>query len=130
MLIAFIIFQVIIAVIIGARLAVFLRQNPRELLKDKFCKVLTLRFIYLILDVWAGIMFWIIFFTSAYWFVTYKLQGSAYLLLPSIDNWGTTYRVFDAIFGIVLAFRFFAIIFAIFEQASVDIFLIDWEAQP
>jgi Meckelin (Transmembrane protein 67) len=129
-LIAFLIFQVVIAVIVGSRLAVFLRQNPKELLKDKFCKVLTFKLIYLIMDVWAGIMFWIIFFTSAYWFVTYKLQGQAYLLLPSIDNWGTSYRVFDAIFGIVLAFRFLSIVFAIFEQASVDIFLIDWEAQP
>jgi len=75
-------------------------------------------------------MFWIVFFTSGYWFVTYKLQGNAYLLLPSVDNWGLTYRVFDAIFGIVLALRFLSIVSVILEQTSVDIFLIDWERQP
>ena len=84
----------------------------------------------MLFDVWSGIMFWILFFTTGYWFVTYKLQGNAYLLLPSVDNWGFTYQVFDAIFGIVLAFRFLAIICAIIEQTSVDIFLIDWERQP
>jgi hypothetical protein len=62
--------------------------------------------------------------------VTYKLQGNAYLLLPSVDNWGLTYRVFDAIFGIVLALRFLSIVSVILEQTSVDIFLIDWERQP
>ena len=75
-------------------------------------------------------MFWIVFFTSGYWFVTYKLQGNAYLLLPSVDNWGKTYQIFDAIFGVVLALRLLAIIYVILEQTSVDIFLIDWEAQP
>ena len=60
-------------------------------------------------------MFWIVFFTSGYWFVTYKLQGNAYLLLPSVDNWGLTYRVFDAIFGIVLALRFLSIVSVILE---------------
>ena len=75
-------------------------------------------------------MFWIIFFTAGYWFVTYKLQENAYLLLPSVDDWDYTYQVFDAIFGIVLAFRFLAIMMAIWEQTSVDIFLIDWEQQP
>jgi meckelin len=29
--------------------------------------------VYLLFDVWSGIMFWIVFFTSGYWFVTYKL---------------------------------------------------------
>lgn len=38
--------------------------------------------------------------------------------------------MFDAVFGLVLAFRFLAIVMAIFEQTSVDIFLIDWEQQP
>jgi hypothetical protein len=51
-------------------------------------------------------------------------------LLPSVDNWGTTYLVFDVVFGLVLALRFLAIVYSIVEQTSVDIFLIDWERQP
>ena len=72
-LIAFIIFQVIIAVIIAFRLYFFLQQNPRTLLNEKFTNILLFRFFYLLFDVWSGIMFWIIFFTSGYWFITFKL---------------------------------------------------------
>ena len=129
-MIAFIVFQVIIAIIIAFRLYYFLKQNPRALLKEKFSKVLGLRVLYLIFDVWSGIMFWILFFTAGYWFITYKLQANAYVLLPSIDEWSTTYRVFDAIFGIILAFRLCAILMKIVEQSSCDIFLIDWEQSP
>lgn len=72
-LIAFIIFQCIIAVIIAIRLAVWMKQNPRVLLQGKYGGHLAFRFFYLLFDVWSGIMFWIIFFTAGYWFVTYKL---------------------------------------------------------
>ena len=126
-LIAFIIFQVFIALVISFRLYYFLKQNPRSLLKDRFAKTLTFKLLYLLFDVWSGIMFWILFFTTAYWFITYKLQSNAYVLLPSLDDWSTSYMVFDVIFGIVLLFRFLALLFAIIEQSNVDIFLIDWE---
>lgn len=72
-------------------------------------------------------MFWIVFFTSAYWFVTYKLQANAYVLLPSVDDWDSSYKIFDIVFGFILALRFIAIIMKIIEQSTVDIFLIDWE---
>lgn len=108
----------------------FLKQNPRALLQGRYIKVLLSKFFYLLCDVWSGIMFWILFFTAGYWFITYKLQANAYILLPSVDDWTTTYLVFDAIFGLILALRFIAIVMAIVEQASVDIFLIDWEQPP
>lgn len=73
-------------------------------------------------------MFWIIFFISGYWFITYKLQANAYLLLPSVDSIDFSYMVFDIIFGIVLAFRLISIILKIIEQSNLDIFLIDWES--
>ena len=112
---AFIIFQVVIVVIIGVRLAAWLKQNPRALLPGKFGSHLAFRVFYLLFDVWSGIMFWIIFFTAGYWFVFYKLQENAYLLLPSVDEWDYSYQIFDAIFGIVLAFRFLAIMMAIWD---------------
>ena len=74
-LIAFIIFQVFIAVIVGVKLYYFIVQNPASLLPGKFGRVLILKLIYLIMDVWSEIMFWIVFFTSGYWFIVYKLQA-------------------------------------------------------
>ena len=47
-----------------------------------------------------------------------------------MDDWDFSYQIFDAIFGIVLAFRLLAIMMTIWEQTSIDIFLIDWEQQP
>ena len=60
-------------------------------------------------------MFWIVFFTSAYWFITYKLQANAYVLLPSVDDWEESYRVFDIVFGFILAMRFIAVVMKIIE---------------
>ena len=77
--------------------------------------MLALKLIYLILDVWSEIMFWIVFFVSGYWFIVYKLQASAYFLLPSVDDWDSSYMIFDIIFGIILGFRFTAIVFKIVE---------------
>ena len=72
-------------------------------------------------------MFWILFFISGYWFIVYKLQAEAYVLLPSVDDWDSSYMIFDIVFGIILAFRLLSIVFKIVEQSKIDIFLIDWE---
>jgi meckelin len=114
-LIAFIIFQVIILIIVAIKMYYFVKQNPKELLGERFMSVFFKKLPHVFFDTWSGIMFWIIFFTTAYWFITYKLQANAYVLLPSLDDWATTYQVFDAVFGITLAFRFLAIVFSIFE---------------
>lgn len=57
------------------------------MLKENFFRVIIVKFLYTLLDVWSEIMFWITFFTSAYWFVTFKMQANAYILLPSVDDW-------------------------------------------
>jgi hypothetical protein len=49
--------------------------------------MLAYKIVYYILDVWSEIMFWILFFVTLYWFVSYKLQANAYVLLPSVDDW-------------------------------------------
>lgn len=74
-------------------------------------------------------MFWVLFFTSLYWFVTYKMQANAYILLPSFDDWSSTYMIFDIVFGITLALRVLSVLMTIVEQSTVDVFFIDWE-QP
>lgn len=129
-LIAFIIFQVLICIVITMKMYYFVKQNPKELLKERFTSVFFKKLPHVFFDVWSGIMFWILFFTTAYWFITFKLQANAYVLLPSIDDWGTSYLVFDTIFGLVLAFRLISMVLSIIKQTSVDIFLIDWEPAP
>ena len=64
-----------------------IKHNPPSMLKENFFRVIIVKFLYTLLDVWSEIMFWITFFTSAYWFVTFKMQANAYILLPSVDDW-------------------------------------------
>jgi hypothetical protein len=91
----------------------FVKQNPRELLKERFTSTFFKKLPHVFLDAWSGIMFWILLFTTAYWFITFKLQANAFVLLPSLDDWATSYQVFDAIFGLVLAFRFLSMLMTI-----------------
>ena len=97
------------------------------MLKEKFARLFLYKLVFHIMDVWAEIMFWIIFLISTYWFFVYKLQANAYILLPSVDDWEQSYKIFYIIFGLVLGFRFVVIILRIIEQSMIDVFLIDWE---
>lgn len=72
-------------------------------------------------------MFWILFFTSMYWFIAFKLQANAYILLPSVDDWNQSYQIFYIVYGIVISFRFLCVVYKIIEQSTIDIFFIDWE---
>lgn len=65
----------------------FVKQNPRVMLGPKFGKVVGAKLLYTLMDTWSEIMFWITFFTSMYWFITFKMQANAYVLLPSVDDW-------------------------------------------
>jgi hypothetical protein len=79
------------------------------------------------MDMWSEIMFWILFFTSLYWFVAYKISSNVAVVMPSYDEWNNNYIVFYIVFGLVLLLRVIVTILKIIEQSNVDIFLIDWE---
>jgi len=72
-LIAFIVFHVLIFAIIIVRTYFFYVQNPSDLLKEKFFSKFLWKLLYHFVDTWSEIMFWILFFTTGYWFIVYKL---------------------------------------------------------
>lgn len=72
-------------------------------------------------------MFWFLFFTTMYWFVVYKLQTNAFVLMPSVDDWEHSYRIFYFIFGFILGCKLVVMVMKIIEQGRIDIFFIDWE---
>lgn len=52
----------------------------------------------LVISCWFGkVMFWFLFGISAYWFIFFKLQYRAYVLLPFVDDltYGAFFRPFD-----------------------------------
>ena len=78
------------------------------------------------LDTWVTLFFWYLVGFSTYWFVFYKLQNRAYVLLP-VYKWWTTYRSFDILFGVLASAKLLVILLRIGAQSSYDIFFIDWE---
>lgn len=128
MLIAFIIFQVFIFVLVVVRQVFFFQNNPPLLLtQSRFIKLFIYKFFFNLFDLWSEVMFWILFFSSMYWFIAYKLSTMATVLLPSFDDWSTSYKVFYLIFALVLIFRLLVIVMKIIEQSNLDLFFIDWE---
>lgn len=113
--------------IVAVRLYFFYTHNRPNILRTKFAKAFFLYLFYFLFDVWSTIMFWVAFFSTAYWFVFYKLEKNAKLLLPSTHMLNYAYKFFNIFFYIILALKTIAVIMKILIQSNVDIFVIDWE---
>jgi len=125
-LILLIISQVLILCIVIIKVVYFCRANPPTLLGAKFRAFFTFRLVYFVCDTWANYSFYVGFFVTFYWFIMYKMQDYAYLLLPNAENSGA-YAVFEYFFYAVLASKTVAIILQIVYQATADVLIIDWE---
>jgi hypothetical protein len=66
----------------------FVKENPPGLFPklNRFYGYLIQVFIYTLVSAESVIMFWVTFFITSYWFIMYKLQDNAYILLPSVDK--------------------------------------------
>ena len=72
-------------------------------------------------------MFYVCFFTTAYWFIFYKMQKNAKLLLPSFSGFNEPYEFFHIFFLVILATKTIAVFMKIVIQSKADIFIMDWE---
>jgi len=72
-------------------------------------------------------MFWVAFFINGYFFIMYKMQDNAYLLLPSTEAEDSFYVTFTIIFLITVSFKTIAVLYRIVEQSTADVILMDWE---
>lgn len=72
-------------------------------------------------------MFWVAFFINGYFFIMYKMQDNAYLLLPSTEAEDSFYVTFTIIFLITVSFKTVAVLYRIVEQSTADVILMDWE---
>ena len=80
-----------------------------------------------ICDVWSNLMFAVYFFICMYWFIMYKMQSNAYILMPQRNVENSTYDIFFIFLVIILAAKNLAILMTIIDQTSADIFIMDWE---
>ena len=63
---------------------------------------------------------------AGYWFIFYKLENRAYVLLP-LGYWRPIYRNFDILFGLLASAKLIVIFLKMASQTSYDVFFIDWE---
>jgi meckelin len=93
---------------------------------ERFDMFALLRGIVMILSLSANFFFVFLVCVSFYCFIFFKLQSTAFFLLPAPDS--TDYTLFRTL----LVYTFFAKAIELFSmlirQATADIFLIDWES--
>ena len=68
----------------------------------------------------------VIFFSSLYWFIFFKQQTFVHVVLPTEDQEQFIKRYLISAFGLKLV----NILFLLYSQISVDVFLLDWEKPP
>lgn len=127
MRITFIVLTVISFLISMIRLYFWYTHNRKDWLGGKFAEQFTLYFFYFIFDVWSTIMFWVCFFTTGYWFIFYKMQNNAELLLPSLELYSYSYEFFNVFFYVILATKTLAVLMKVLMQTNTDIVIMDWE---
>eukprot|EP00051_Salpingoeca_urceolata_P013872 m.175519 g.175519 ORF g.175519 m.175519 type:complete len:968 (+) comp17921_c0_seq7:1121-4024(+) len=74
-------------------------------------------------EVYAGIVFWVLFGSSLYWLIFYQGQSDVTVLLSTDAG----QDLFRAMLVIVFVFKALAVVYLIFWQCNIDIFFLDWE---
>lgn len=115
MYVVFYVAQGVILFAVLLRLFYFYKFNPPKHLGAKFGKALLFKFLMYTTQIWSNVMFAIAFFMNMYWFVMYKMQDNAFLLLPGKVNNQEFYDFFFTFFLLILAAKFFNVILAIWE---------------
>ena len=85
------------------------------------------RLLLMLSDVWSNIMFMVYFILTGYWFIMYKMQSNAYILLPQRNIENSTYDIFYAFLIAIIVSKGVAILLTILDQTNADVFIMDWE---
>lgn len=77
-------------------------------------------------SVTGDVFFWLAVIVSGYCFVFFKGQAIAYFLLPAMEP-GDEYEAMTAFIAVAFFGKFLGLVFAVWDQVTVDIFFVDWE---
>lgn len=84
-------------------------------------------YIVIAVRVLGDFLFYIVFLNCAYWFIFYKFQQKAYILIPNESLNSDQYSVFKIFVVLMFLFKIFSILMLIRKQVNADIFFIDFE---
>ena len=117
----------VVLIVVGLRMYYWVKMNPPKFRQRKFGMAFTGRLLLILCDVWSNIMFMIYFILTGYWFIMYKMQSNAYILLPQRNVENSTYDIFYIFLIAIIVSKGLSILLNIFYQSSADIFVMDWE---
>ena len=117
----------VVLIIVGLRMYYWVQMNPPKFRQRKFGMAFAGRLLLMLCDVWSNVMFMIYFILTGYWFIMYKMQSNAYILLPQRNVENSTYDIFYAFLIAIIVSKGLSILLAILYQSSADIFVMDWE---
>lgn len=76
------VFNAVVVIIVAIRMYYWAKLNPPRFMARKFGVAFARKLIYYLCDVWSNIMFTIYLILTMYWFINYKIQANAHLLMP------------------------------------------------
>ena len=129
-LILFIIVQVFCVIEILVRMCIFIQMNPRDHMQGKHCGTLFFRFVMVATDVWSKYNLYLVMFLTSILFFAYKMATEVTMLLPaenSKHDSSDLYHTFKVLFFAVLVTKTISMLCKIINQATADIFIMDWE---
>ena len=102
-------------------------MNPREHLKQNHCGNVCFRFIMVATDVWSQYNLYLLMILTSFLFFAYKFAAEVTLLLPEENTKDNLYSTFKLTFFLVIVTKTISVLFKIYNQATADIFILDWE---
>lgn len=127
MLVYFVILAIFILIVIASQFRAYTTRNPS---KAFGIKKWPMKFIELFFGYFADYMFWLMFFACGVVFIRFKLGVDATKLLPDEGEASQkVQRPFYGLFGTVVVMKTINLGIKIYNQSTIDIFLVDNE-QP
>mmetsp|Transcript_27775 Transcript_27775/g.37097 ORF Transcript_27775/g.37097 Transcript_27775/m.37097 type:complete len:232 (-) Transcript_27775:1292-1987(-) len=121
------VFNGVSLLIVAIRMFYWVKLNPPRFMARHFGMAFARKLLFFLCDVWSNIMFMVYFVLTMYWFIMYKMQANAHLLMPQRNKDNSTYDLFFGFLITIIVTKLVAVFLTVIEQTSADIFVMDWE---
>lgn len=117
----------LVLLVVALKMYYWVKMNPPRFRQRKFGAAFAGKLLLILCDVWSNIMFMVYFILTGYWFIMYKMQSNAYILLPQRNIENSTYDLFKGFLIAITVTKGLAIVLTILNQSQADVFIMDWE---
>lgn len=121
------VFNALVLLVVAVRMYYWIKMNPPRYVARHWGVSFGMKLLLVICDVWSNIMFTVYFAVTSYWFIMYKMQSNAYLLMPQKNIENSTYDIFFVFLCLIIGTKTLAVFMTILNQTKADIFIMDWE---